>query len=79
MNRRAGAGLFVALFVFLVSGYELLALETSLPTISRIVQGWRDSGAHTVVTILAAACVAALAWFGAWLWHHFKYDRRSSL
>lgn len=63
----------------LLGGYELVALWTHLPTISRVIQGYRDGSGHTVVTVLTDAIVAGLALFGAWVNKHFKNDKRSTL
>lgn len=73
-------GILIALLVALGSTYEFVALlHPRLPTISRVVQGWRDSGGAKAVLALTLFCVTALGVFGAWLWHHFLHERRSNL
>ena len=70
-------GEFVALTVLLGSLYEVIALNSSLPTISRVVQGWRDQGGFRAVLALTILCVIALGIFGNWLVHHFLFERRT--
>ncbi len=74
------AGLIVAGVAVLLSGYEFVALVSSrLPTISRVIQGWRDRGAGWQVAALVVSMVTALGVFAAWLYHHLLYERRSDL
>ena len=73
-------GFTVALLVGLGGLYEALAIvHPDVPTISRVVQGWRDSGAVTAVTVLTLAILGALAYFARWLWEHFRRGTRSTL
>lgn len=69
----------LSLTATLVLGYETVSLVTPLPTISRIVQGWRDNGRGTLVLIISGVVVTGLVWFAYWLWHHFRFGERSNL
>lgn len=70
-------GVFLSLGSALIGGYEGLALLTPLPTISRMMQGLRDSGHPGVVFVISAVFVCILALFGAWLYYHLNYQPRS--
>jgi hypothetical protein len=70
-------GLILATLTFIIGGYEGLALVTPLPTISRMVQGLRDSGHPLVVFLISTVLVWILASFGAWLYYHLNYQLRS--
>jgi hypothetical protein len=61
----------------LVAGYEALALLTPLPTISRVIQGWRDDGHTVAVAVLVGAVILLLAGFAVWLFHHLLFSPRS--
>lgn len=69
----------MALAITLIAGYEFVSLVSPLPTISRIVQGWRDDGYGTAVLALTVAVVAAIGYFAVWLFQHFRKDERSNL
>ena len=70
-------GVAVSFLAFLIGGYEFFALVTPLPTISRLVQGLRDSGHPNVVFLLSLVFVCIFAIFGAWLYYHLNYQPRS--
>lgn len=72
-------GSAVCAVIILGAAYELVALNSSLPTISRIVQGWRDDGALLPYGAALAGSLAALVGFTAWLFRHFTRDKRSRL
>jgi hypothetical protein len=75
-------GATVALLICLGSGYEFLAIvHPAVPTISRVVQGWRDLGDWWGFLALSVtfAMVGALLIFTRWLWYHLRRDRRSPL
>lgn len=72
-------GSAICVVIIIVAAYELVALNSSLPTISRIIQGWRDDGALLPYGAALAGSVAALVGFTAWLIHHFTRDKRSRL
>jgi hypothetical protein len=48
-----------------------------LPTISRMMQGLRDSGHSGVVWVISGVFVCVLALFGAWLYYHLNFQTRS--
>ena len=70
-------GVFLAVAAFIIAGYEALALVSPLPTISRMMQGLRDSGHPGVVFVISAIFVCIFALFGAWLYFHLNYQVRS--
>ena len=70
-------GLVTAFLAAFIAGYEVLALVTSLPTLSRIMQGWRDAGKDEWVFLLSLVFVCIFAIFGAWLYYHLNYEPRS--
>ena len=70
-------GVFLAMAAFIIAGYEALALVSPLPTISRMMQGLRDSGHPGVVFVISAIFVCIFALFGAWLYFHLNYQVRS--
>ena len=70
-------GVALSFLVTLIGGYELAALLTPLPTISRMVQGLRDAGHPGVVWLISGVFVCVLALFGAWLYYHLNYQPRS--
>jgi hypothetical protein len=73
-------GLIVCGLVLLGSAYEFVALlSPRVPTISRLVQGWRDKGGKWQVVAITVFCITALGVFGAWLWKHFIFEKRSNL
>ncbi len=71
------AGVVVSGLVSLIAGYECAALLTPLPTISRIVQGWRDDGHTAAVVALVVALVVLLLAFAAWVFRHLLFGPRS--
>jgi hypothetical protein len=70
-------GVIVGLTAWLIVTYELTALLTPLPTLSRLTQGLRDGGHREVVFLFSLFCVCIFAIFGAWLYYHFNYQARS--
>lgn len=70
-------GVFLAAAVTFIGGYELIALLTPLPTISRLVQGLRDGGHQGLVFVISAVFVCIFALFGAWLYYHLNYEPRT--
>lgn len=70
-------GVFLAAAAGIIAGYEFVALLTPLPTISRLVQGLRDSGHRGTVFLISAVFVCIFALFGAWLYYHLNYEPRS--
>lgn len=70
-------GVFLAAAAGIIAGYEFAALLTPLPTISRLVQGLRDSGHRGTVFVISAIFVCIFALFGAWLYYHLNYEPRS--
>jgi hypothetical protein len=74
-------GALVALFAALTATYEFVAIETPAPTISRVLQGVRDSGWPGAVLIygVATAIVVALVGFARWVWPHLTQEKRSNL
>ncbi len=75
-QRFFGQALCIA--IILIAGYELLALRTSLPTISRLLQGWRDGpGSNLPMWIVVVVILTIINLFAAWLFHHLLFDVRS--
>jgi hypothetical protein len=74
-----GAG--IAALCVVLSAYELTAiLNGRLPTISRVLQGWRDSGTkHREFIALVGFVGIALAVFAIWLMGHLGWEQRSDL
>jgi hypothetical protein len=70
-------GVIVGLLAWIIVTYEVAALLTPLPTISRLTQGLRDGGHKEVVFLMSLFCVCVFAIFGAWLYYHFNYQPRS--
>ena len=70
-------GFTLSVLAFSIGGYEALALKTPLPTISRLMQGLRDSGHKGTVWLISAVFVCIFALFGAWLYYHLNYQPRS--
>lgn len=71
-------GLVVSGLAALIAGYEFVALLTPLPTVSRIVQGWRDDGNTLCVFLLTLAVFLTLIGFAFWLFGHLLFDPRSN-
>lgn len=72
-------GAALALIIAIGSTYEFVAIASPrLPTISRVVQGWRDAGGVRAVFGITLFCVVALGVFARWLWGHFLHAPRSS-
>lgn len=73
-------GQVLCVLVILIAGYELVAMRTPLPTISRVLQGWRDGpGSNLGVWLVVVLLLAILNLFGAWLFHHLLFESRSAL
>jgi hypothetical protein len=74
-------GEVICILVILIAGYEALAIRLpSLPTISRILQGWRDSpGSSLPVWIVVFLILSIVNLFAAWLFHHLLFEPRSGL
>ena len=70
----------IALLIGIGGLYEAVAVvHPAVPTISRIIQGWRDNGQGTLAFAIAVGCVVFLQSAILWLWRHFRRDKRSSL
>jgi len=69
----------VAVLTTLIAGYETLAIFTSLPTISRIIQGWRDDGHTVAVAVLVGFITLVLLAFAVWVFRHLLFGPRSPL
>ena len=72
-------GKLIASLATLIAGYETLALFTPLPTISRIIQGWRDDGHTVAVWALVIVICLVLVLFAVWLFRHLLFSPRSDL
>lgn len=73
-------GVVVSALATLIAGYETAALLLpGVPTISRIIQGWRDDGHTTAVLALAITLSAVLLLFALWLLRHLLLSPRSDL
>jgi len=73
-------GEIICTLVILIAGYELAGLLTPLPTISRVLQGWRDGpGSNLPVWIVVFVMLTIINLFAAWLFHHLLFEARSSL
>ena len=73
-------GTFLCIAVVLIGGYELIGLYTPLPTISRVLQGWRDGpGSNLGVWIVVFVMLSIINLFAAWLFHHLLFEPRSNL
>lgn len=70
-------GLILSILVFIIGGYEGLALTTPLPTLSRMMQGLRDAGHPGVIWVISIVFVCIFAIFGAWLYYHLNFQTRS--
>lgn len=70
-------GIVLCAIVFLGSGYELAALLTPLPTLSRLTQGLRDDGHTLAVFAISLAAGFVLMALAQWLYYHFNYQARS--
>jgi hypothetical protein len=77
--RYSWIGITVSALAALVAGYELLAQLTPLPTISRVIQGWRDDGHTVAVVTLVSAITLVLLVFAAWVFRHLLFGDRSVL
>ena len=78
MNTFRQTGIIVGSIAWVIITYELAALLTALPTISRLMQGLRDGGHQGVVFLISLVFVCIFAIFGAWLFHHLNFDPRSA-
>lgn len=80
MNGRV-FGACLALVVCLGAGYEFLGIVLpGVPTISRILQGWRDGpGSNLPVYLVVFLILSILNLFSAWLFHHLLFETRSTL
>lgn len=80
MNGRV-LGLVLAMLVSLLAGYEAVAIALpGVPTISRILQGWRDGpGSNVPVWVVVFLILSVLNLFSAWLFHHLLFETRSGL
>ena len=72
-------GLGLCITILLIFGYETLGLVTPLPTISRILQGWRDSGHYVAVYSVVVILLTIMSIASAWLFHHLLFEARSPL
>ena len=73
-------GEVICTLVILIAGYELVGLLTPLPTISRVLQGWRDApGSNVPVYIVTLVILTIINMFAAWLFHHLIFSPRSTL
>jgi hypothetical protein len=70
-------GIILCTIVFLGAGYELAALLTPLPTLSRLTQGLRDGGHTFIVFAISLAAGFVLMALAQWLYYHFNYQPRS--
>jgi hypothetical protein len=74
-----GYGVVVAALAALIGLYELTAILTPLPTISRIIQGWRDDGHYVAVAVLVGGITLVLLLFAVWVFRHLLFDPRSPM
>jgi hypothetical protein len=73
-------GEVICSLVILIAGYELVGLLTPLPTISRVLQGWRDApGSNLGVWVVVVILLTIINLFSAWLFHHLLFSPRSTL
>jgi len=77
--RYSWTGIAVSAFATLIAGYELVAHLTPLPTISRVIQGWRDDGHTVAVVTLVSIITLVLVAFAAWVFRHLLFGPRSVL
>ena len=79
MNARI-IGATICALVVLIAGYEFLGIVTPLPTISRVLQGWRDApGSNMPVYIVVGVILFIINLFAMWLFHHLLFSPRSTL
>ena len=71
-------GIIVGSIAWVIITYEMAALLTPLPTISRLMQGLRDGGHQSVIFLISLVFVCIFAIFGAWLFHHLNYQPQSA-
>lgn len=74
-------GLVVAVLAWLITTYEIIGIVSpGVPTISRILQGWRDGpGSNLPVWVAVVLILTVLNLFSAWLFHHLLFEQRSIL
>jgi hypothetical protein len=74
-------GLILAILVCILSGYEAIGIAVpGVPTISRVLQGWRDGpGSNLWVWLCVFLIISLLNLFSAWLFHHLLFEPRSGL
>ena len=79
MNGKTFGEILCTLVLF-IAGYELIGLLTPLPTISRVLQGWRDGpGSNLPVWVVVIVLLTIINLFAAWLFHHLLFEPRSTL
>lgn len=74
-------GLAVCMLVWLIVTYETAGiLLPGVPTISRVLQGWRDGpGSNLPVWAVVVVILTIVNLFSAWLFHHLLFEARSTL